>query len=164
TVVDDQIGCPTFTGHLAGALVSLAERRVPGIVHVASGGACTRFEFAREIVRRVGVSCEVVPGSTAALGRPAPRPAYSVLDTGRGRRRRGGVRRRRQLRGRDPCGPVDLWPRGVHHHQYAGHARPARGGARAGLALPPGLDRRGVWVDRERLIHRGLAAPAIIAV
>ena len=83
TVVDDQVGCPTFTGHLAGALVSLAERRVPGIVHVASGGACTRFEFAREIVRRAGLSCEVVPGSTAALGRPAPRPSYSVLDTER---------------------------------------------------------------------------------
>jgi dTDP-4-dehydrorhamnose reductase len=83
TVVDDQVGCPTFTGHLAGALVSLAERRVPGTVHVAGGGACTWFEFAREIVRRAGLTCEVVPGSTAALGRPAPRPAYSVLGTER---------------------------------------------------------------------------------
>jgi dTDP-4-dehydrorhamnose reductase len=84
TVVDDQVGCPTFTGHLAGALVSLAERRVDGIVHVAGAGACTWFEFAREIVQRTGSTCEVVPGTTAALGRPAPRPAYSVLGTERG--------------------------------------------------------------------------------
>ena len=78
-VVEDQRGCPTFTGELACALVALAQARPLGIAHVA----CTWFEFAREIVRRAGLSCEVVPGSTAALGRPAPRPAYSVLDTER---------------------------------------------------------------------------------
>jgi dTDP-4-dehydrorhamnose reductase len=83
TVVDDQVGCPTFTGHLARALVELAERRVPGIVHVAGGGACSWFEFAGEIVRRSGLTCEVVPGDTASLARPAPRPAYSVLGTER---------------------------------------------------------------------------------
>jgi dTDP-4-dehydrorhamnose reductase len=83
TVVDDQVGCPTFTGHLAGALVEVAEQRVPGIVHVAGGGACSWFEFAVEIVARSGSACEVVPGSTAALARPAPRPAYSVLGTSR---------------------------------------------------------------------------------
>jgi dTDP-4-dehydrorhamnose reductase len=83
TVVDDQLGCPTFTAHLAPALVELAERRVPGIVHVAGAGACTWFEFAREIVRRSGLACEVVPGATAALDRPATRPAYSVLGTER---------------------------------------------------------------------------------
>jgi dTDP-4-dehydrorhamnose reductase len=83
TVVDDQIGCPTFTGHLAAGLVELAERRVPGIVHVAAGGACSWFEFAVQIVRRSGLTCEVVPGDTASLARPAPRPAYSVLGTER---------------------------------------------------------------------------------
>ncbi len=85
TVVDDQIGCPTFTGHLASALVTLAtERRIPGTVHVAAGGQCSWYEFARAIIAAAGESCEVRPGRTADLGRPAPRPAYSVLDTERG--------------------------------------------------------------------------------
>src|SRR5262249_9669133 len=80
-VVDDQIGCPTFTGHLAGALLDLAirENRLAGIVHVAGGGSCSWFEFAREIVAGAGVTCEVKPCSTEDVHRPATRPAYSVL-------------------------------------------------------------------------------------
>jgi dTDP-4-dehydrorhamnose reductase len=80
-VVDDQVGCPTFTGHLAAAMVDLAARpaRPVGIVHVAGGGDCSWYEFAREIVARAGVSCEVRPCSTAQMPRPARRPAYSVL-------------------------------------------------------------------------------------
>ena len=83
TVVDDQVGCPTFTGHLAPALVTLAGDPIPGVVHVAGGGWCSWYDFSREIVRLAGLSCEVVPGTTAELGRPAPRPAYSVLATER---------------------------------------------------------------------------------
>jgi len=80
-VVEDQVGCPTFTGHLAAALVDLAARpeRPAGIVHVAGGGDCSWYEFAREIVARAGVSCEVRPCSTDQMPRPAKRPAYSVL-------------------------------------------------------------------------------------
>ncbi len=57
TVVDDQVGCPTFTGHLAEALVELAARgpQAPrGILHVAGAGQCSWFEFAREIVAAGG--------------------------------------------------------------------------------------------------------------
>jgi dTDP-4-dehydrorhamnose reductase len=80
-VVDDQIGCPTFTGHLARALVDLAAREAPpvGILHVAGGGICSWYEFAREIVAASGVSCEVRTCTTAEMPRPATRPAYSVL-------------------------------------------------------------------------------------
>jgi dTDP-4-dehydrorhamnose reductase len=84
TVVDDQIGCPTFTVHLAAALVDLAGRRPLGTLHVAGTGECSWFEFALEIVARSGHVCEVVRGTTAELGRPAPRPAYSVLGSERG--------------------------------------------------------------------------------
>jgi dTDP-4-dehydrorhamnose reductase len=84
TVVDDQVGCPTFTGHLAVALVAVAERRPLGIVHLAAVGQCTWYEFAQEIVNRSGHACAVAPGTTAELGRPAPRPAYSVLGSERG--------------------------------------------------------------------------------
>jgi dTDP-4-dehydrorhamnose reductase len=85
SVVDDQVGCPTFTGHLAGALVRLAsEDRMPGVLHVAAGGQCSWYEFAQEIVERGGHDCRVVPGKSADLGRPAPRPAFSVLRSERG--------------------------------------------------------------------------------
>jgi dTDP-4-dehydrorhamnose reductase len=85
-VVDDQVGCPTFTGHLAGALVDLAAReaRPAGILHVAGGGSCSWFEFAREIVAGAGVTCEVKPCSTEEFPRPATRPANSVLRSERG--------------------------------------------------------------------------------
>ncbi len=80
TVVADQVGCPTFTGHLAGALVRLAESEpMPGVVHVAASEQCSWFEFAREIVDIAAIECEVAPAGTDEMTRPAPRPAYSVL-------------------------------------------------------------------------------------
>jgi dTDP-4-dehydrorhamnose reductase len=82
-VVDDQLGCPTFTGHLAGALVRIAVGRPLGIVHVAGGGSCSWYEFAREIVAAAGVSCRVRPCRTSEMPRPARRPAYSVLGSER---------------------------------------------------------------------------------
>jgi dTDP-4-dehydrorhamnose reductase len=80
SVVDDQVGCPTFTGHLGAALVGLAADPPPaGVLHLAASGQCSWFEFAREIVARAGLACEVSPCTTAEFPRPAPRPAYSVL-------------------------------------------------------------------------------------
>jgi dTDP-4-dehydrorhamnose reductase len=83
-VVDDQVGCPTFTGHLARALVALAEERPLGTLHVAGGGECSWFELAREVVSAAGLGCEVKPCATEEMPRPALRPAYSVLRTERG--------------------------------------------------------------------------------
>jgi dTDP-4-dehydrorhamnose reductase len=79
TVVDDQIGCPTFTGHLAGALVQIAERRLPGVRHAAGGGSCSWHDFAAAIFAATGTEVELARGRSADLGRRAPRPAYSVL-------------------------------------------------------------------------------------
>ncbi|MGI8429345.1 MAG: dTDP-4-dehydrorhamnose reductase [Solirubrobacteraceae bacterium] len=85
SVVDDQVGCPTSTEHLAHALVQLAGLpRVSGIVHVAGGGECSRYELATEVVARCGAACRVKPGRTDDFPRPAPRPAYSVLGTEHG--------------------------------------------------------------------------------
>jgi dTDP-4-dehydrorhamnose reductase len=84
TVVDDQVGCPTFTGHLAHALVQLAVAPPAGLLHVAASGSCSWFEFAREIVSAAEAQCDVNPGTTAELARPAARPAYSVLRSERG--------------------------------------------------------------------------------
>jgi dTDP-4-dehydrorhamnose reductase len=83
TVVDDQIGCPTFTGHLAYALVTVAERRARGVLHVAGGGQCSWWDLARATFERAGLSVTVHRGRTADLTRPAPRPLYSVLGSTR---------------------------------------------------------------------------------
>jgi dTDP-4-dehydrorhamnose reductase len=79
TVVDDQVGCPTFTGHLAAALVDIAERRLDGVRHVAGGGACSWHDLADAAFAATGAVIALERGTTAALARPAPRPAYSVL-------------------------------------------------------------------------------------
>jgi dTDP-4-dehydrorhamnose reductase len=79
TVVDDQVGCPTYTGHLAGALVEIAERRLPGIRHVAGAGACSWHDLAAAAFAATGAQVDLARGRTADLDRPAPRPGYSVL-------------------------------------------------------------------------------------
>jgi dTDP-4-dehydrorhamnose reductase len=77
-VVDDQRGCPTYVGHLAAATRELVG--LPGgIWHVAADGDCTWAELAAAIFEEAGLRCRVVPISTEELGRPAPRPSYSVL-------------------------------------------------------------------------------------
>jgi len=83
-VVDDQRGSPTFTPDLAQALLTLARTRVLGVTHVAGGGECTWFEFAREILRLGGSAMRVHPITTAEYPLPAQRPAYSVLRSERG--------------------------------------------------------------------------------
>ena len=83
-VVDDQVGCPTYTGHLATALVEVAERRLTGVMHLAGGGSCSWYDLAVAAFARTETACTVRRQSTAELGRPAPRPAYSVLRSERG--------------------------------------------------------------------------------
>jgi dTDP-4-dehydrorhamnose reductase len=77
-VVADQVGCPTYTGHLAEATRQVLE--LPhGVWHLAAEGECTWAEFARAIFEEAGLRTRVREITTAELGRPAPRPAYSVL-------------------------------------------------------------------------------------
>jgi dTDP-4-dehydrorhamnose reductase len=83
-VVDDQIGCPTFTGHLGGALVQLAGTRTPGVLHVAAAEQCSWFQFAVATVRAGERDCEVHPIDTSQYPLPAPRPAFSVMRSERG--------------------------------------------------------------------------------
>jgi dTDP-4-dehydrorhamnose reductase len=78
TVVDDQVGCPTYVGHLAAATRELLELPY-GIWHVAAAGECTWAEFAAAIFEEAKLECRVVPITSEELRRPAPRPAYSVL-------------------------------------------------------------------------------------
>jgi dTDP-4-dehydrorhamnose reductase len=84
SVVADQVGCPTYTGHLAPALVAVAERGLTGILHVTGGGRCSWFDLALATFEETGLACRVRPQSTADAGRPAPRPAFSALASTRG--------------------------------------------------------------------------------
>ena len=83
-VVADQFGCPTFTGHLAGVLLALAQDPVAGVLHVAAGGSCSWCELAAATVAAGGLDCEVHPITTAEYPLPAPRPSYSVMRSERG--------------------------------------------------------------------------------
>ena len=83
-VVDDQVGSPTYAGHLAAAVVAaLRDGLGPGIYHMAGGGACSWCELAREVVALAGLRVAVEPLTTEQAGRPAARPAYSALTTER---------------------------------------------------------------------------------
>ncbi len=78
SVVADQVGCPTYVGHLAEATREVLG--LPGgIWHLSAQGECSWAEFARAIFEEAGVDCRVREITTDELGRPAPRPAYSVL-------------------------------------------------------------------------------------
>jgi dTDP-4-dehydrorhamnose reductase len=78
-VVTDQVGSPTWGGHLAPALLGLLERSVSGVVHVTGGGEVSWNGFAQEIFRQAEVACRVEPASSEQMARPAPRPTWSAL-------------------------------------------------------------------------------------
>lgn len=83
TVVDDQVGSPTWTYDLALAIQALIEKGCRGTYHAANAGFVSWNGFAREIFRLAGLDVVVTPMSTAQLGRPAARPLYSTLDCGK---------------------------------------------------------------------------------
>lgn len=83
SVVDDQIGSPTWSADLAAALVELGARdgEVPPVLHYTNAGQVSWCGFARAVFEELGADPQrVQPTTTAAFPRPAPRPAYSVLD------------------------------------------------------------------------------------
>jgi dTDP-4-dehydrorhamnose reductase len=93
-VVNDQRGRPTYTPHLAAAILRLSRKAIRdeearGIFHYADSPQCTWFDFASEIVAQLRLTEEslpeivVHPVSSDAFPRPARRPSYSVLSTGR---------------------------------------------------------------------------------
>jgi dTDP-4-dehydrorhamnose reductase len=88
SVVDDQRGSPTWSRHLAQALVALGDADVsPGVWHCTGAGDTTWYGFAVAIFEALGLDpARVTRTTTAAFPRPAPRPAYSVLSGEKWRR------------------------------------------------------------------------------
>ncbi|HZA90396.1 MAG TPA: dTDP-4-dehydrorhamnose reductase, partial [Solirubrobacterales bacterium] len=70
-VVSDQVGCPTYTVHLAEGIARLIEGQAYGIHHMAASGSCSWYEFAQEIFDQSGVECRVMAATTEMLARDA---------------------------------------------------------------------------------------------
>ncbi len=82
-VVMDQRGRPTHVDTLVEGTLALLDRSARGIYHLTDDGEVTWFEFARAIRDILGAKAQVTACTTADFPRPAPRPAYSVLDLGK---------------------------------------------------------------------------------
>lgn len=87
-VVTDQIGSPTYARDLANCIIDIIIKSIlnpkaylPGVYHYANQGECSWYEFAKEIIKQAGLSCEVLPVDSSKVVRVAKRPKYSVLDT-----------------------------------------------------------------------------------
>lgn len=79
TVVEDQIGRPTWTRTLAEFMVYLTEKKSAyGIYHLSNDNSCSWYEFAKEILKNEKV--EVVPVTSAEYPQKAHRPKHSVMD------------------------------------------------------------------------------------
>lgn len=90
-VVDDQTGSPTYTLDLAQILLSLASKRVSGLLHAVNWGRASRYELARQAVALAGMDENLVqPIKSSSINCAAQRPAFSVLDIGRLARVTGG--------------------------------------------------------------------------
>lgn len=79
TVVDDQVGSPTYTRDLARLLVDMVESEKYGVYHATNEGVCSWAEFAKEIFRQAGKETTVTPVPSSAYPTPAKRPKNSRL-------------------------------------------------------------------------------------
>lgn len=118
-VVHDEIGCPTYSGHLAAALVRIIDGPAYGYHHMAGGGQCSWFDFAEEIFRQASVSGRVFGAKSEMVGHEAERPKYSAL-----------------VSGRETAIVLPPWERGLSDYL----ARRARMQARQAQASEPGGD------------------------
>ncbi|MBN2214981.1 MAG: dTDP-4-dehydrorhamnose reductase [Bacteroidales bacterium] len=88
SIVFDQTGTPTNACNLAATILKMAESldhndHIRGIYHYSNEGVCSWYDFAREIIKSAGYSCNVLPITTDKYPMPASRPYYTVLDKSR---------------------------------------------------------------------------------
>lgn len=79
-VVDDQVGCPTWTVELANGIVKLLKGAEYGTYQICGSGYTSWYGFAEEIFKQAGLDVDLKPCTTSEFPRPAKRPAYSVMD------------------------------------------------------------------------------------
>ncbi|MBN1312509.1 MAG: dTDP-4-dehydrorhamnose reductase [Anaerolineae bacterium] len=78
-VVTDEVSSPTYVNDLAAALLDLLEVGRPGIYHLTNAGECSRYHFAQEILRLIGLDVSIEPISLDDFVRPSMPPAYAPL-------------------------------------------------------------------------------------
>lgn len=79
-VVTDEVGSPTHVEDLADGLAKLLAVGKPGVFHLTNAGACSRYEFAQEIVRLAGLDVDIEPITSDAFERASTPPPYAPLD------------------------------------------------------------------------------------
>ena len=79
-VVDDQIGCPTWTVELANGILKLLDSKPYGTYHVCGSGHTTWYGFAKEIFKLSGLEVNLKPCTTDEFPRAAKRPAFSIME------------------------------------------------------------------------------------
>jgi len=90
SVVNDQVGSPTYAVDLGRAIYVLVEKGCEGIYHITNGETCSWYEYTQEILAISGLSnISVHPISSDQLNRAAKRPRNSVLDRGKFERKTG---------------------------------------------------------------------------
>lgn len=84
SVVNDQVGSPTFSADLAKAILKITRKpldhKTSEIYHYSSLGNISWYDFAKEIMLKAGLNCRIMPVNTSEYPTKAKRPAYSVLD------------------------------------------------------------------------------------
>ncbi len=83
SIVNDQVGAPTYAADLAGAIMDIIERDYwkAGLYHYSNGGKISWYDFAVAIKELTGSSCQITPVSTSQYPTPAKRPSFSLLNT-----------------------------------------------------------------------------------
>lgn len=81
-VVNDQIGCPTWTVDLSDVIIKIIKEKPYGTYHTCGGGSTSWYGFANEIFKLAGLQVNLNPCTTDEFPRPAKRPSYSVMDNG----------------------------------------------------------------------------------
>lgn len=94
TVVNDQIGSPSYTPDIAANTLKLLELDATGIFHLANTGETSWHGLANMAVSLAGKSCTVSPVPSSGYPTKAGRPPYSVLDLSKFIRTTGTTPRR----------------------------------------------------------------------
>ena len=79
-VVDDQIGCPTWTMELIGGILKIIKTEAYGTYHICGGNSTSWYGFAKEIFKLADLKVNLIPCTTEEFPRPAKRPHYSIMD------------------------------------------------------------------------------------
>ncbi|WP_304941798.1 dTDP-4-dehydrorhamnose reductase [Vallitalea guaymasensis] len=80
SVVNDQIGTPTYTIDIINVISKLIKTNIYGIYHVSNEGRCSWYEFAEKIIKLTNKETTIIPITTNQSKRKADRPHYSVLE------------------------------------------------------------------------------------